>query len=214
MGLLLIEMWGVGTTPMLLNRATEEALSGSTRANTPGEEINPRDVAEKCVYRLPSAQLALPGSAMARMIREAGGNHKAKGSRKTLKYLVPAAVLVLDDLMGLYLNDRRTKVIEFEVDSRPVTIPATKGRIMRHRARLNEWAFRCQLRINDAILNEDMVRRLVVEGLTQIGLGDFRPEKGGPFGTGDVVSWKAVGTGKQSTAAQTFAAGRPAEAAE
>src|SRR3990167_9234509 len=98
MNLKQIEIWFEGAAPMLQNRATAEALSGKTRSNSPGSEENPRDVAERAVYRLPNKQLAIPGAAVARMIREAGGAYKAKGSRKSLKYLVPAAVLVLDEL--------------------------------------------------------------------------------------------------------------------
>lgn len=192
MAFLQVEVWLEGATPLLQNRATEEALSGRTRSNTPGEEMDPRDVAEKCLYRLENKQIAIPGSAIARMLREAGGSHKAKGSRKSLKYIVPAAVLVLDDLCGLYLPDRKTKITTFEVDSRPVTIPATKGRIMRHRPRFNSWACKFQLRLNDDILDETMVRRLMNEGLQQIGIGDFRPEKGGPFGTSHLVHWQIV----------------------
>lgn len=188
-----IRMIVEGVTPMLLHRATEEALSGKTRSSTPGTEENPRDVAERAVYRLPdNNQLAIPGGAYARMLREAGGSHKAKGQRKSLKYLVPAAVLVLDELCGLFLVDRVTPLIDFEVDSRPVTIPSTKGRVMRHRARCNEWSCGVRLRINEAILEEKMVRRLAEEGLQQIGLGDYRPEKGGPFGTSSIVSWDVV----------------------
>jgi hypothetical protein len=97
---------------------------------------------------------------------------------------------VLDDLCGVFLSDRKTLITDYEVDSRPVTIPSTKGRVMRHRARLNEWAFRINMRINDQILSEDIVRRLMSEGLQQIGIGDFRPEKGGPFGVSDLVSWQ------------------------
>jgi len=193
MSFVLVEAWGQGVTPMLIHRATEEALSGDgTRTNTVSERKDPRDICERALYRLPSRQIALPGGAVSRMLREAGGAHKARGSRKSIKYLVPAATIVLDDLCGLYLNDRKTPITDFEVDSRPVTIPATKGRIMRHRARLNEWAFKVNLRINDEILGEDIVRRLMTEGLQQIGLGDFRPEKGGPFGTSDLVSWQQV----------------------
>jgi hypothetical protein len=202
MAFLLIDIWAAGTTSLLLNRATEEALSGRTRSNNPGEPLDPRVVAERAVYRFNDKQLAIPGAAVARMLREAGGSHKSKGSRKSLKYIVPAAVLVLDDLLGLYLADRKTKVTDFEVDSRPVTIPATKGRIMRHRARLNEWAFKARLRINTDILDENMVRRLLIEGLQQIGLGDYRPEKGGPFGTSDLVLWQVTSEPRKLDVAQ------------
>ena len=200
--MLVIEAWIDGTLPLLLNRATEERLRGTTRSNTPGEERDPRDIAEEGVYRLPNKQLALPGSAFSRMLREAGGSHKAKGSRKSLKYVVPAAVVVLDDLCGLFLHDRKTAVTDFEIDSRPVTIPATKGRIMRHRARLNEWSCRVTLRINPTILDEAMVRRLLTDGASMIGLGDFRPEKGGPFGISDLVLWQQINQRKPLSVAQ------------
>jgi len=206
-----ITAWIEGTRPMLQHRATEEALSGKTRTNTPGEDEDPRNQCEKVLYRLPkSQQVAVPGGAFARMLREAGGAHKAKGSRKSLKYLVPAAVIVLDELCGLYLVDRKTPVTDFEVDSRPVTIPATKGRIMRHRPRFNEWTCKVGLRINTDILDEATVRKLMIEGLQQIGIGDFRPEKGGPFGTADLVQWVVVNV-KELTPAQRRNSAQAAE---
>lgn len=202
MTLKLIEAWIEGNTSLLQNRATEEALSGKTRNNTPGNEDDPRTIAERCVYRLDSTQIAVPGGAFARMLREAGSNHKSKGSRKSLKYIVPAAVLVMDELCGLYLDDRQTPITDFEVDSRPVTIPATKGRVMRHRARFNEWVTCVTLRIDDTLLDQKIVRQLMMEGLSQIGIGDFRPEKGGPFGTAAVVSWTEISEPRPKTAAQ------------
>jgi hypothetical protein len=202
MSFLLIEAWTTGSTPMLCHRATEEALSGRTRSNNPGETEDPRVIAERAVYRLPDKQLAIPGSAVARMLREAGGSHKAKGSRKSLKYLVPACVIILDDLLGLYLHNRKTRVMDYEVDSRPVTIPSTKGRVMRHRARVNEWAFKARLRVNCDIMDEAMVRRLMAEGLVQIGLGDYRPERGGPFGVSDLTAWDIISEPAKLTVAQ------------
>lgn len=196
-------MWCEGVSALLMHRPTEESLSGKTRTNTIGEAEDPRTTAGKFVYRLPdSQQLAVPGTAFSRLIREAGGSHKAKGSRKSLKYIVPAAVLVLDDLCGLYLRDRKTPIVDFEVDSRPVTIPATKGRIMRHRARANEWTVSVRIRINEQIISEATVRQLFAEGGQQIGIGDYRPEKGGPFGTWDIVSWELMSDTKNKTPAQ------------
>jgi len=211
MNYLVIEAWIEGTRPMLQNRATEEALSGSTRSNTPGTEQNPRDLCERAIYRIANdgGQIAVPGTAFARCLREAAGAHKAKGSRKSLKYVVPASVIVLDDLCGLYLRDRLTPITDFEVDSRPVNIPATKGRVMRHRARFNEWAVKVPLRIDESILSESLVRQILTEGLAQIGIGDFRPEKGGPFGTAAITMWQHISEAKPKTAAQLRAAGHP-----
>jgi hypothetical protein len=202
--MIIIKVVVEGVTPMLLNRATEEALGGGgSRANTVSEKEDPRTIAGKAVYRMTdSHQLAVPGAAFARMVREAGGSHKAKGTRKSVKYIVPAAMIILDDLVPLFLHDRKTKITDFEVDSRPVTIPATKGRIMRHRARLNEWCAIVSIQLNETIIAESLIRQLWADGLQQIGIGDYRPEKGGPFGTSSIVSWEVVSQRKPLTEAQ------------
>lgn len=194
-----VEIWVQGGASLLQHRATEEDLSGKTRSNAVAEAEDPRAFCERHIYRLPSGQISVPGSAFARMLREAGGAHKAKGSRKSLKYLLPASVLVLDDLCGLWLADRKTQIKDFEIDSRPVTIPSTKGRIMRHRARFNEWSCRVNIRINEDLISEGLVRQIFTEGLQQIGIGDFRPEKGGPFGTSTVVIWKQLNRVEQTS---------------
>ncbi len=199
-----ISMWACGTSALILNRASEETLGGEkkTRKNVAEQRPDPRVIAERGVYR-DGEQLMLPGPAFARLVREAGGSHKISGSRKSVKYIVPAAVFVLDELCGLYLQDRKTPITDFEIDSRPVTIPATRGRIMRHRARVNEWTCHVRLRINETIVSEGLARQLFIEGGQQIGIGDFRPEKGGPFGTWDLVSWEVISEPKPATAAQT-----------
>lgn len=146
----------------------------------------------KVCYRESSGELIFPGAAFQRLMREAGGNHKEKGSRKTLKYRVPAAVLVLDEFVPLYMPDRRTRLTDFEVDSRSVVNAFTKGRILCHRPRLERWVAKFRLRINQDLMDPKMVRQLLTEGGDQIGIGAFRPEKGGTFGLFDVVAWDAV----------------------
>ena len=78
---------------------------------------------------------------------------------------------------------------DFEVDSRPVTIPATKGRIMRHRPRFDQWGAKFDLMVNDAQLAVETAHLLLTEAGQSIGIGDFRPEKRGPFGTFRVTAF-------------------------
>lgn len=179
-----------GVTPLLQHRFNEESeIPGETR-RVIVDRGTPREQAERASYRDKKTRtFYFPGASISRLLREAGSNHKLKGSRKSTKFIVPAAVLVLDDAITI-TNGNGSKPKDFEVDSRPVTIPATKGRIMRHRPRFDEWGARFTLRINDAILPEDFVHKLLTEGGEQIGIGDFRPEKGGPFGVFQVTNWK------------------------
>lgn len=176
------------TSSLLQHRFTEaDEQTRSTRAVLV-KRGTPREEAEKVCYRDKQGRFYFPGAAIARMLREAGSNHKLKGSRKSAKFVVPAAVLVMEDAITI-LNGNGEPAPDFEVDSRPVTIPTTKGRIMRHRPRFDTWSAKFSLRINDSILPVDFVQQLTVEGGQQIGIGDYRPEKGGPFGTFHIVEW-------------------------
>jgi hypothetical protein len=190
---MLIEVEIKGTTALLQHRFTgsaEVATGKATRAVLVKEE-DPRDVAERGCYRMPDTRaIYFPGAAVARLLREAGGGHKLKGTRKTLKYIIPAAVVVMDDAIILREPKTWEPLTDFEVDSRPVVIPATKGRVMRHRARLNAWGARFTLMVRENLLPVDVIQQLLTEGGQQNGLGDFRPEKGGPFGMFRVTSWK------------------------
>jgi len=181
-----------GTTSLLQHRFGEKAevavQANTRRMKVEANTATPRDAAEQVSYQRDDGTFYFPGAAVGRLIREAGGGHKIKGSRKSAKYVVPAAVLVMDDTVTIADEDGKP-VGDFEVDSRPVVIPATKGRVMRHRPRFDRWSAKVTIRVNDEILDPDFVHRLLVEGGQQIGLGDFRPEKGGPFGTFIVTEW-------------------------
>jgi hypothetical protein len=176
-----------GISALLQNRFSETAEDDGGTRKVLVTHGTPREQAEKACYRLPNKQLYMPGTYIARMLREAGGGHKMKGSRKSAKWVVPAAVLVTEDTIGLH-NGKAIK--DFEVDSRPVTIPSTKGRIMRHRPRLDEWRATFHLEIDDTILPVDFIQQLMTEGGRQQGVGDFRPNSGGPFGRFMVTKWE------------------------
>ena len=181
-----------GRTALLMHRWSENAEVAPGTRNVHVVNADPRVEAERYAYRRPDGVLYLPGAAPARLLREAGGAHKQRGSRKSMKYVVPAAVLVIDDVLPL--TDANDELLtEFEVDSRPVTIPATKGRIMRHRPRLNEWRVEVSLEIDETLIDPALVHQLLTEGGRSLGLGDYRPEKGGPFGRFSVIGWREIG---------------------
>ena len=105
-----------------------------------------------------------------------------------MKFIVPSAVRMNSDSVTILNGAGPAK--EFEVDSRPVTIPATKGRIMRHRPRFDCWGAKFDLVVNDNLLGIDDAHRLLTEAGEYIGIGDFRPEKRGPFGCFRVTSFE------------------------
>jgi hypothetical protein len=168
---------------------SEEAVGKGTRRIVVQPLGTPREQAEDVVYR-DEKGFYFPGTWVFGALCEAGAGHKLKGSRRSARFIVPAAVRVVEEKIRLLNGDGKSPIGEYEVDSRPVTIPATKGRVMRHRPRFDQWHAAFTVRINDELLPVDFVNQLLVEAGDQIGIGDFRPQKRGPFGTFTVERWQ------------------------
>lgn len=179
-----------GFASLLIHRFGEAAEAEAKTRTVNIERESPREQAAKAAYSI-GGHYFFPGAAVARLLREAGGGHKQRGSRKSLKFIVPAAVTVDDDMIKI-LDLAGQPVTDFEVDSRPVTIPATKGRIMRHRPRFDAWTATFTLTVDEEVLDADVVQTLLVDGGRRLGIGDFRPEKGGPFGRFHIASWQSA----------------------
>ncbi len=149
----------------------------------------PREEAEKLLYRDDQGKFFFPSVCVERMIRAVAGNHKLKGSRKSARYVVPAAVRVVEDIITILNGDGKSPASSWEVDSRPVVIQSTKGRVMRHRPRFDNWSVCFTLTVNDDLLEETFIHELIEEAGQQNGLGDFRIERGGRFGAFQIVEW-------------------------
>lgn len=153
----------------------------------------PRDMAQKFLYKEEKTnRLYFPTTGVARLLREAGSSMKLKGERKSLKYKVPAAVLMMDEVM--YFKDPKTQkdILDpnWEVDVRSAVNAKVGARVPVCRPRLDSWSLNFKLRINHEVLSDDIIHKLLQDGGEQIGLGSFRPEKGGTFGLFRVTAWQ------------------------
>jgi hypothetical protein len=146
------------------------------------EKRSPEEQAEYAAYRIPATrELYIPGIAIQRALIAGAGFSKGKG-RATLQKPVAACVLIAPEYCGL-------GVTEYSIDARPVVIPATKGRVIRYRPRLDTWKVAFSIEYDDNLLKESEVRRVVDDTGSRVGILEFRPEKKGPFGRFMVTSW-------------------------
>lgn len=149
------------------------------------DKKSPEEQAELSTYRDPeNGLLYVPGVALQRALVNGATYSKGKG-RSSLQKLAAACLIVSPDRLSL-----GTKT--FAIDSRPVVVPATKGRVVRHRPRFEKWTFAATLDWDETLMTEQQVRRIVDDTGSRVGLLDFRPEKKGPFGRFVVTSWKAA----------------------
>jgi hypothetical protein len=180
-----------GNTPLLIHKFAEQAEQGKATRRVMVDSMNPRDEATKNAYIAQDGTYYFNAFSIPATMANAGVNHKMRGSRKTLKFVVPSAVRIDTDTITILGEDGKPAP-NFEVDGRPVTIPATKGRVMRYRPRFDKWGAKFRLILNDQMLSSEDAHRLLNEAGESMGIGDFRPEKRGPFGTFRVTSFKEV----------------------
>jgi hypothetical protein len=179
-----------GITPLLVHRFGEEAEAGKQSRPAMVADANPRETARKVAYIAEDGTFYFSAFSIPNAMGSAGSNHKMKGTRKTARFVVPSAIRMTSDTITILNCDDPAK--DFEVDARPVTIPSTKGRVMRYRPRFNEWGAKFDMVVNETLMTVELAHRLLEEAGQQIGVGDFRPEKRGPFGTFRVVNFKEI----------------------
>jgi hypothetical protein len=153
------------------------------------EKKTPEEQAEKAAYRDPETKrLFIPGVNIQRGLVSAATYSKGKG-RASLQKPVAAGVLVNPERVDLGVSS-------YAVDSRPVVIAATKGRVLRHRPRLDDWKATFGVEYDETLVTEKELRAVVDNCGQRVGLLDFRPERKGPFGRFMVTSWDN-GNGKK-----------------
>lgn len=147
------------------------------------EKRSPEEQAEYAVYRDKQiGELYIPAIAVQRALIGGAAYSKGKG-RASLQKPVAACVNVSPEY--LYLGTK-----EYTIDARSVVIPATHGRVVRFRPRLDNWKVSFQIEFDNDLLKETELRKIVDDTGTRVGLLDFRPERKGPFGRFSVVEWK------------------------
>jgi hypothetical protein len=164
-----------GKSPLLMHKFPEDPIEALDK--------KPKDEqAEFAAYRDPdNNELIIPGLCIQRCLISAAAYSKGKG-RASLQKIAAACIMINPERISLGVKD-------YKIDSRPVVIRATRGRIVRHRPRLDEWSCNFEIEYEDTLLKEEQVRRIVDDAGQRVGLLDFRPECKGPYGRFMVTKW-------------------------
>ena len=177
-----------GITPLLIHRFTDAAqmqATSGTRSSIATDSESSREQAEQALYTDDQGVSGIPQPNLFRCILDAGKFFKAGRSKVTTQKssLIPACV----GIQELFLPIK--SVGGWKVDTRPVRIPATGGRILRHRPCYDDWRLYFTADLEESLISIKLFREIVDAAGTRIGLGDFRPDTKGPFGKFKVTEW-------------------------
>ena len=177
-----------GVTPMLMHRFTDASQLAATsgeRSSIATEDKTPEELARESLYTDENGNIGWPAPNIFRGLVDAGSYFKIGRSKVTTQRssLIPAAVTVMPEFIPVKPNT-------WHVDTRPCRIPATGGRILRHRPIFHQWGMTFSIEIDDTLISVKMMREIVDALGIRVGIGDFRPLCKGPFGKFKCTSWK------------------------
>ena len=87
----------------------------------------------------------------------------------------------------------RARLYGWAIDTRPIVNPATGGRRLCYRPLFNDWELNFECELDTSIIGMKLFRQIVDDSGKRIGLGDFRPQRKGPFGRFVVIRWAEKG---------------------
>lgn len=137
--------------------------------------------AEANAYRLDSGELYFPGmNVRAAIVGPGGAAAGMKFGKITAAQAFCSGAFVFDE--PCVLRDPKTKkpLLEYERDVRRVMVQ--KNGVQRSRPKLLEWEFSWRVEIDSDFMAPSGVLALLRRAGRVAGLGDFRPQKKGPFG--------------------------------
>lgn len=179
-----------GVSPLILNKFTDAAAmassNGSRSSAAAGSRGTPQEIAESKLYYGIDGTLVIPSPNLLRCLVDGGSFFKA--GRKQITTKAESMLFSCLDIVAAeipLIHDQ-----PWTVDTRAVVIPATKGRILAHRPRFDDWALEFSLDLDTSIVQESLLREIVDAAGKRVGLGDFRPARKGPFGKFRVDEWK------------------------
>jgi len=156
-----------GTSSMLMHRYPMEDDQGK-EAKRKGEQYDPTEDAEKCLYKNKQGCF-IPSTWIEACMREAGKGFK-KG-KATYKAIIQSSAFVSPDEISLGLKTYDA------IDRRPAVIQ--RNRIVRSRPMFNPgWQITFEIEYDDQEIKEEVLLQILTEAGRTKGIGDYRPKFG------------------------------------
>ena len=171
-----------GSSPLIVNRFHEEAQAEATAGvHSRKEALTPDEDARARLYVLPDGTLYFPAENLRQSIITAAARHKI--GRRSASSDAAAALAVWPEAIPLEH--------EWEVDARAVVIPATKGRVTRYRPIFRTWSLSFVFEVDTELFDKGLAHRVLEDAGRYVGIGDFRPQRKGPYGRFIISHWEA-----------------------
>ena len=183
----------VSNSPLLLGAWSDEGKKqlpdhpNKPQVKQRKERTDPTKIASGKCYNHPEGGYAIPVGMLFKCLQIAGSDFTVPGSRKSVATVIRRNVIVNGDSKDgqwIRLNSKNGYVIDERV-GRNSGIGRTPRMI--YRPRFDEWSIAVSIDYNTRWFDaESIVNVCALAGRT-VGIGEWRPEKGGAFGRFEVT---------------------------
>lgn len=166
----------VGISPLLQNNPASFIGADEGAGLATKKVYDDNDEATRRLYFTPDGSHYHPAEAFVKsMVKAAAGKKIGKAfATAALK----GSVFIAEP--HAIITDHKGKKPTWTVDKKPVVVG--KARILRCRPMFSEWHIWLALEIDASLISKDVVRDCLSIAGRVVGVGDYRPEKGGGFG--------------------------------
>lgn len=170
-----------GITPILMNQYNVQAELDRQKGVRTTKSYDPKIEAEKSAYWSEDKKtLIIESRILYASLLNASSFHKI--GRRSAKSILAGSIRVEPMEISLGTN-------KYEINTRPVVIQ--RSRVLKSRAKLSKWKASFDIVYNENLIADpEIVRTVLEEAGQRIGIFDFRPQKGGPYGTFRITSFK------------------------
>jgi len=174
----------IGTAPLIMHRWSEKAkrelAERAMKRAKPKETPDPQAEYEAAMYLIEEGRLGFPAIGFKRAMV---GGARVFGKELTMTAL--KQFVFIDGEMGTHIQSDGQKLVEIigEVRMREDVVRVGQGTSMRYRPEIIDWHATLLVTYAKNMLTFDTVMALVNAAGFGVGIGDWRPEKNGSFGT-------------------------------
>jgi hypothetical protein len=166
-----------GVSALLMNNPSS-MINGASQGLGKKSIPTPEEEAAAKVYKLGSGQLFLPSIMFRSSILAAASGLRI--GKKPAKQILAAALFVASETCPLFHPKTGTEITDYEIDVRRAVVQ--RAAVCRARPLVKEWFTTVEFWLEPELLEAAVVKDIFELAGAIVGIGDYRPQKTGPFG--------------------------------
>jgi hypothetical protein len=183
-----------GTSPLLMHRFSNESISvtPSEKKVKSNKEMTIEEIAESGAYRNTDGILYAPIKWFYNSMMNAGIFHKIRVNGGKPRQVSTRDSSILSSCIWFEGLEASLNTTDYKIYAESAVNQNIKARIMTYRPMIEGWCCKFTIRIDEDLLPENLAHQILTDAGLRIGVGSYRPQHKGQFGTFLIEKWEKI----------------------